>query len=373
MEFLYKTDPTKGLCKLVTDANAIKVVDEEGNVKWQKAFDSEIDEIELTKGNFSTIYPYFTIYLKNNSIIKYSTLGNLISVVEADTKLEKFEGLYEEFLMDTQFFKDSGEGQFNVQLSTDAIEEYELFNQRGERIYKGSGNEIQVQIEVLKYEILQIKARIDMKVKIINIKLVEPKRKILCLGDSTLANSYKLPTYGWGQTIQELVSNPVINYAVSGRSTVSIVEEGHYRRMLSVVESGDIVIIGFGHNDEKINHFGAYPNKFLSNITAMSTELMSKDAHVFVCTPIARHNFIDEVLVDTHKDYSQVLRDSKLNVIDTDKHMQDLILDLGEDKSKKLFSHVAEIKMFDNTHLSSYGAECISKYVVKIIKEKLGE
>lgn len=54
---------------------------------------------------------------------------------------------------------------------------------------------------------------------------------------------------GWGEYLKYSVDLEVVNDAIAGRSARSYTEEGRFQALADVVESGDFVIIEFGHND----------------------------------------------------------------------------------------------------------------------------
>ncbi|PLB53483.1 rhamnogalacturonan acetylesterase RgaE [Aspergillus steynii IBT 23096] len=68
-------------------------------------------------------------------------------------------------------------------------------------------------------------------------------------GDSTMASTNGGTTDGWGDYITEYVSGTVSNKAIGGRSARSYTREGRFDDIASVVQSGDYVVIEFGHND----------------------------------------------------------------------------------------------------------------------------
>ena len=55
------------------------------------------------------------------------------------------------------------------------------------------------------------------------------------------------------QKLQEYLDDKVnvINLALSGRSSLSYVKEPEYQQLLKWMQTGDYLLIGFGHNDEK--------------------------------------------------------------------------------------------------------------------------
>ncbi|KAJ7293736.1 rhamnogalacturonan acetylesterase [Mycena rebaudengoi] len=69
-------------------------------------------------------------------------------------------------------------------------------------------------------------------------------------GDSTMARGGGgSGTDGWGQYLGSLLSLPVVNMAIAGRSARSYTDEGRFTTLINTAKSGDFVIIEFGHND----------------------------------------------------------------------------------------------------------------------------
>ena len=142
------------------------------------------------------------------------------------------------------------------------------------------------------------------------------ENKIYVVGDSTvcdyeltqgkLDNSY-LPRYGYGTQIVEyfnVTSEQVVNLALSGRSSLSFLQEDEYTELKNSISDGDYLIIGFGHNDEKSGDAARYtnPNKsYTDDSTADGPSFqytlyqnyvkLAKDAGAtpILCTPIVRY------------------------------------------------------------------------------------
>ncbi|KAF9041751.1 rhamnogalacturonan acetylesterase [Hymenopellis radicata] len=71
-------------------------------------------------------------------------------------------------------------------------------------------------------------------------------------GDSTMAlngGGSGTGTQGWGVYLPQFVTISVVNDAVGGTSARSYSESGRFDTLVSLVKSGDYVIIEFGHND----------------------------------------------------------------------------------------------------------------------------
>ncbi|CAG8267219.1 unnamed protein product [Penicillium salamii] len=73
---------------------------------------------------------------------------------------------------------------------------------------------------------------------------------IYMAGDSTMAkNGGGSGTQGWGEYVSPYTSLTVSNKAIGGRSARSYTREGRFDAIADVVQSGDWVVIEFGHND----------------------------------------------------------------------------------------------------------------------------
>src|SRR5688572_25877896 len=81
-------------------------------------------------------------------------------------------------------------------------------------------------------------------------------RQVFIAGDST-ASEYgpeRAPRHGWGQALDSFLDDSFVvrNRAKSGRSARSFIEEGWFDGIAKDIRTGDILLIQFGHNDEKI-------------------------------------------------------------------------------------------------------------------------
>jgi lysophospholipase L1-like esterase len=215
-----------------------------------------------------------------------------------------------------------------------------------------------------------------------------PKKDVITvyiIGDSTAANKAKnkFPETGWGMELQPFFNNgvKVDNRALNGRSTKSFINEKRWDDLLSTLKENDVVLIQFGHNDEKIENpkVGTSLAEFKTNIIKYVQETQAKKAKPVLLTPIVRRNFKNGELIDTHKGYPDIVRklaDSlHIPLIDMQKKTEKLIMMLGEEPSKKIYNyvdsgHVNYPKgLKDDTHLSPEGAKAFAALVAKGIKE----
>ncbi|MGK9125721.1 rhamnogalacturonan acetylesterase [Olivibacter sp. SA151] len=205
------------------------------------------------------------------------------------------------------------------------------------------------------------------------------------MGDSTMAikDADKYPETGWGVPFATLFkpSVRVRNMAKNGRSTRSFIDEGRWQEIYNQLKSGDYLFIQFGHNDEKVNKpkVGTDIATFKANLSMFVEKAREKGAEPVLLTSIARRNFEQGVLVDTHKGYPAATREVadslQVPLIDLTEKTNRLLTKLGERKSEKLFLHLKPGHknypegVVDNTHLNKEGAMAVAKLAVEGIKE----
>lgn len=96
----------------------------------------------------------------------------------------------------------------------------------------------------------------------------------------------------------------VANYARNGRSTVSFRSEGLWQAAANALRPGDILLIQFGHNDEKLEDpaRGAGPEQYAANLLAYASEAINAGALPVIVTPLTRRQFgPDGKLCDTRR------------------------------------------------------------------------
>lgn len=204
---------------------------------------------------------------------------------------------------------------------------------------------------------------------------------VFIIGDSTASNKEEkvFPETGWGMKLGSFLQSDikVDNRALNGRSTKSFINEKRWEAVLNELHEGDFVLIQFGHNDEKVNKptVGTSLLEFKSNLIKFINETQSKAANPVLLTPIVRRNFKNGILVDTHQGYPDVVRkvaDSlHIPLIDLQKTSEMLLINVGEEPSKKLFNYVEPGHINypdgnkDDTHLSPEGARQIAALVTQ--------
>lgn len=206
--------------------------------------------------------------------------------------------------------------------------------------------------------------------------------KILLAGDSTVANcpTYEYPMSGWGARLPRHVYSwaAVHNFAKGGASTESFREEGLWGQLLETAAEGDLVLIQFGHNDQKKVHLAARTG-YAANLRAMVAEVRDLGAVPVLCTSVERRHFLGgpasgAVLEDSLEDYPDVVRELALELqlpaVDLNAWTRALYVELGVAESQSLFCHFGPGEhafwpagLADNTHFSQRGASLVAAEV----------
>ena len=218
------------------------------------------------------------------------------------------------------------------------------------------------------------------------------------VGDSTVSSfndSYYYPRYGWGTQIAGYLDGTydVQNLALSGRSSVSFTKEDNYTRLINGMKSGDYLLVGFGHNDEKAgdglfssgsgdyNTPGTFGYSLYENYIKPAN---AKGVTVILCTPIVRRTktgtFTDSELHKTaNGDYAQAIKDLSTNlkkdlninvpVVDMTSKTKALYEELGVDETLYLHAWTANnTSSVDNTHTNIYGGKYNAWMITQEIK-----
>ena len=215
-----------------------------------------------------------------------------------------------------------------------------------------------------------------------------PTTHVYLIGDSTMADKptpETNPERGWGQLLPRFFDEHVVvrNHAVNGRSTKSFMDEGRWTAVLPQLVPGDVVLIEFGHNDEKVEdttRYAAPRTTYRKNLERFVNEARSKQAIPVLFTPIVRRKFdANGALQDTHGEYPavvrQVAKELRVPLVDLLAMTDTLVRRAGPNDSKRLFVWVApgESTMYpegrqDDTHLSVSGATAVAKLAARALR-----
>jgi len=205
--------------------------------------------------------------------------------------------------------------------------------------------------------------------------------RVFLAGDSTMSNydPELAPRAGWGQMLPEILPYGVgvRNHAASGRSTKSFIDEGRLAAIEAELQPGDLLMIQFGHNDQKPDEarrtepFGTYKD----NLYAFVEVARRRGASPVLITPVQRRSFdVSGMIEDTHGDYPaamrEVARETGVPLIDLGAASRRLFNSLGAERTKKLFLWLEPGEhpnypegVQDNTHFSEFGALEIARLV----------
>ncbi len=200
----------------------------------------------------------------------------------------------------------------------------------------------------------------------------------LC-GDSTVVDQDNEPFASWGQMAPYFFDTEVCvaNYAESGERLDTFLAAGRLRKVLSLVQPGDYVLVEFGHNDMKLKGPGKSGHYFFATqLKVFIDMILEKGALPILSTPTHRRNF-DEAgrIVETHGDYPdgmrEVARRENVPLVELHDLSAYFYEALGPERSKRALVHVpagaypwVTSPIQDNTHFSPYGAFELAKCVM---------
>lgn len=201
-----------------------------------------------------------------------------------------------------------------------------------------------------------------------------------CHYSETTDSSYYYKRVGFGDKLADYLTGGVTveNLALSGRSSKSFTSESNYQTLLNNISSGDILIIAFGHNDEKVEDAslgteplgdkstaGSFKNSLYTNYIKIAQD---KGATPVLCSPIVRlpkgTTWTDK---DLHKvnggDYANCAKElaSELGIdfIDLTALTKAKYDEVGFTEAADFHAHPNEASI-DNTHLNNYGAKMVA-------------
>lgn len=188
-------------------------------------------------------------------------------------------------------------------------------------------------------------------------------RSVFYIGDSTVQFNHidTYPQTGMSQVLP-LFLKPEIRvfpHGKNGRSTKSFLDEGLFEPVRQAMGEGDILLIQFGHNDEKedpARHTEPF-GSFQENLRFFIQEARARGAYPVLVTPIARRRFDEEgsFLPGSHGDYPRAMEalgeKMQVPVARLTRLTEEYLAELGDEASRPLF-----VWPRDNTHLQYAGA-----------------
>nr|WSW69927.1 rhamnogalacturonan acetylesterase [Streptomyces sp. NBC_00995] len=141
-------------------------------------------------------------------------------------------------------------------------------------------------------------------------------RTLHIAGDSTAAQKYAdaAPETGWGMALPFFLGRTlsVANHAMNGRSSKSFIDEGRLAALLEGVREGDLLLIQFGHNDEKTTDpaRGTDPyTTYQDYLRQYVRGARSRGVRPVLLTPVERRRFADDgTAKSSHGEYPAAMR-----------------------------------------------------------------
>lgn len=196
-------------------------------------------------------------------------------------------------------------------------------------------------------------------------------RTLYIAGDSTVTDQSAdypyLPSHsycGWGQMISAFLGTQfaVSNHAHSGLTTESFREEGHYAILYERLREGDLCLVQFGHNDQKLMHLMA-EDGYRRNLIRFIEEIRGKGAVPVLVTPLARNSWRgdDGVYNDLLAPYAdaciRLAEEYDVPLLDLHKKSMEFVMECGRERAMRYFFPG------DYTHSNDYGAYRYAGYV----------
>ncbi|MBO5351974.1 MAG: LysM peptidoglycan-binding domain-containing protein [Lachnospiraceae bacterium] len=225
------------------------------------------------------------------------------------------------------------------------------------------------------------------------------KSTMWVIGDSTVCafnDSYFYPRYGYGTQLLEYFDAEkfeVQNLALSGRSSLSFLQEENYKTLVDGMQKGDVLVIGFGHNDEKAETArytnpngdytvaGSFANNLYENYIKVAEE---KGVTVILCTPIVRRTATGEwkdselhITTTTGEfeggNYAEAIiqlgKDTNTAVVDMTALTKEVYDSLGAEETLNLHAWLSSKPgSVDNTHTNIWGAKYNAYLFAKAVK-----
>jgi lysophospholipase L1-like esterase/mannose-6-phosphate isomerase-like protein (cupin superfamily) len=209
-----------------------------------------------------------------------------------------------------------------------------------------------------------------------------PPLRIVIAGDSTASDydASRWPRRGWGQELPGWfdASVEVRNRAQSGRSARSFIEQGWIYDVARDLRAGDLLLIQFGHNDEKRDDPARYnepQQAFPLWLRQYLTLARRVGATPVLLTPVARRHFVAGRASDLHGPYAQAVRalarQEGVALVDLGGASLRWLAGLGEDASRDYYLHVPAQNLRDNTHFHQRGAAAIACLVVQGLRAQV--
>jgi lysophospholipase L1-like esterase len=199
---------------------------------------------------------------------------------------------------------------------------------------------------------------------------------VFLLGDSTVCDQSLEPFASWGQMLPRFFGPTVAiaNHGESGETYRDSIARGRLEKVISVMQPGDLLLMQFGHNDQKQlaagtgGPFTTYQEEMKVHVTAVRRV----GGVPVIVSPMERRRFDAKGKVQASlTDYAQAARATaiaeRVAFIDLNALSQVLYAALGPEQSANAFA--APAGQVDNTHHNNYGAFLLARCVARGLVE----
>ena len=195
---------------------------------------------------------------------------------------------------------------------------------------------------------------------------------LFLLGDSTVCDQPAEPYNSWGQMLPRFFKPgiAVANHGESGETYRDSIGRRRLDKILSVMKPGDMLVMQFGHNDQKQikagkgGPFTTYKAEIKTHVDAVR----ARGGLPVIVSPMERRGFDDKgKVIPSLIEYADAARQAaqELDVpfIDLNTMSKAFYEALGPEGSKLAFAEPTPGHL-DNTHHDSYGSYELAKMVV---------
>ncbi len=193
---------------------------------------------------------------------------------------------------------------------------------------------------------------------------------LFLIGDSTVCDQPGEPFNSWGQMLTRFF-RPVVavaNHAESGETVASSLSAGRFKKIWSLMKSGDYLFVQFGHNDMKSQAPNALAT-YTDDLRQIVDQTRARGGFPVLCTSVSRRSFdASGKITNSFGGYPDAVRlvakEKSVPLIDLQEMGAAFYEAIGPDASHKAFATARE-----GTHHSDYGSYEMAKCVVQGIRQ----
>jgi lysophospholipase L1-like esterase len=193
---------------------------------------------------------------------------------------------------------------------------------------------------------------------------------VFLLGDSTVTDQPAEPAASWGQMLPVFLKPDiaVASHAESGETMKSFMSELRFAKVLESVKPGDVALIQFGHNDQKVQWpqtYAAADTTYRDYLRAWIAEFRRRGVTPVLVTSPERRNWNGTRIKPTLADYAAAVKavgaSERVPVIDLNAASIAFYEALGPERAPLAFNDGGK----DATHHDNYGAWVLARAVAQ--------